>query len=378
MARAPINGSTLKWARESLNMDRDELGKVINVSGDRIEAFERGDQPTFKQLLKIANKLDRSAAFFFAPPPEVSDMPEIVDFRGHSGDEISTILNREKRRANQYRASFLELAPEWRETPAIDSFGYREAGKRSQEFRKQLGLTDMFRPPSREPNQVFNFWRDILEQNGFLVFQTTRVPFREFRGFSISYARLPVIVVNGSDAPNGKVFTLFHEVAHIANRTSGLCVLDEGISEEAVANAFSANFLMPRQQIEAIAPRVSEFDGDPIAMSETVASECRVSVIAAGVRLRSLNLLTDEQLQVVWDRSDEVWQMNRDRQKSKPGSPPHWRMRMRDLGMPYVGTVTEALDDGRVSLIDATYLMNARLPTVYQMIDEYRRNGGRK
>lgn len=234
----------------------------------------------------------------------------------------------------------------------------------------------MFRPPSRDPNQVFNFWRDILEQSGFLVFQTTRVPFREFRGFSISYAKLPIIVVNGSDAANGKVFTLFHEVAHIANRTSGLCVLDEGVSEEAIANAFSANFLMPRQQIERMMPRIAEFKGDPVAMSESVAAECRVSMIAAGVRLRSLNLLTNEQLQTVWDRSDEVWKMNRDRQRSKAGSPPHWRMRMRDLGRPYVGSVTEAIEDGRVSLVDATYLMNARLPAVYEIIHEYRRNGG--
>ena len=43
----------------------------------------------------------------------------------------------------------------------------------------------------------------------------------------------------------GRTFTLFHEVAHLINRTSGLCALREFVDEEAIANNFAANFLMP-------------------------------------------------------------------------------------------------------------------------------------
>ena len=378
MARAPINGSTLKWARESLHMEREELGRSANLSADRISEFEEGEQPTFKQLLKLAVKLDRSAAFFFAPPPNVSDTPETVDFRGRGDQSASPLLTREIRRANQYRQSFLELTPEWHETKRVGSIARDTTEVRAREFRDAVGLTEAFAPPSREPNQVFNFWRDVLEQAGYLVFQTTRIHLKEFRGLSINHAKLPIIVVNGSDAPNGKVFTLFHEVAHLANRTSGLCILDEDNGEEAIANTFAADFLMPRRRVKHIEPRLRALGKDYVGMSELVAHEFRVSTLAAGVRLKALEYLDDTQLQDLWDISDANWQRNRDQLKSKRGSPPHWRMRMRDLGRTYVGTVSEALDDGRVSLVDATYLMNARLPAVNEMINDYRRNEGRE
>ena len=378
MARAPIDGSTLKWARESINMEREELARAINVSAERIAELEEGEQPTFKQLLKLANKLDRSAAFFFAKPPEEHDVPETVDFRGKSDPEISSVLAKELRRVNQYRASFLELTSEWYTTKQLERVTWDNVEKRASEFRQHLGLTEFFAPPTREPQKVFNFWREALEQAGYLIFQTTRINIKEFRGFSINHAKLPIIVVNGSDAPNGKAFTLFHEVCHIANRTSGLCILNERINEEALANSFAANFLMPRPQVQQLEKRIREHTNDHIAMSDLVAQECRVSTLAAGIRLRTLNYLNESQLKEIWEESDEKWKRNRDRLKSRPGGPPPWRTRMRDLGPAYVGTVAEAVDDGRVSLLDATYLMNARLPTVSAMIEDYRHNEGRE
>lgn len=378
MARAPIQGETLRWARESLHMDREELGRAANVSADRVAEFEEGEQPTFKQLLKLAGKLDRSAAFFFAIPPTKSDTPETVDFRGKSEDAASPLLTREIRRVNQYRQSFLELTPEWHETKSLDRITRSNTKQRAKEFRSRLGLTEEFAPPSKEPNQVFNFWKDILEQAGYLIFQTTRIKLREFRGFSISHTRLPIIVVNGSDAPNGKVFTLFHEIAHLANRTNGLCILDEDVKEEAIANSFAAEFLMPRTLLDAINARLQSLGEDHVRMTDLVAHECRVSTLAAGIRLKSVGRINDEQLQEIRDMSDENWQRSRDQLKSKKGNPPHWLLRKRDLGQVYVGSVTEALDDGRVSLLDATYLLNARLPAVNEIISDYRRNEGRE
>ena len=49
----------------------------------------------------------------------------------------------------------------------------------------------------------------------------------------------------------GRTFTLFHEVAHLINRTSGLCALREFVDEEAIANNFAANFLMPESAVRA-------------------------------------------------------------------------------------------------------------------------------
>ncbi|WP_309132995.1 hypothetical protein [Brevibacterium sp.] len=49
MARAPIDGSTLRWARELGRVPREELAKALGVEPERIDAFESEEgQPTFR------------------------------------------------------------------------------------------------------------------------------------------------------------------------------------------------------------------------------------------------------------------------------------------------------------------------------------------
>ena len=48
-----------------------------------------------------------------------------------------------------------------------------------------------------------------------LVFQTDEVGLEEMRGTSVAHGPLPVIVLNNTDAPHGRLFTLLHEFIHI-------------------------------------------------------------------------------------------------------------------------------------------------------------------
>lgn len=86
MAHAPINGSTLRWTRKTMLVEREELARAAGTSEKRIAEFQTGKStPTLRQLESFAKKLDRTPAFFFAPPPDESDVPDTADFRG-SGD----------------------------------------------------------------------------------------------------------------------------------------------------------------------------------------------------------------------------------------------------------------------------------------------------
>jgi Zn-dependent peptidase ImmA (M78 family) len=179
-------------------------------------------------------------------------------------------------------------------------------------------------------------------------------------------------LVNGGDSPAGKTFTIFHELAHLINRTSGLCALHDFIDEEAVANNFAANFLMPEAAVRRIVKQKSE----PLEAVEQLAKYFKVSTLAAAVRLRRLHLIGDENLNQVKVISEEKWDRAREASKQKEGFVPPWRLRYRDLGATYIGTVARAIEDQRVDLVDATYLLNARLPLVEQILEEYYRTGG--
>lgn len=371
MARAPINGSTLRWARETMFVERGELARAAHTSEGRIAEFETGDaRPTLRQLENIANKLDRTPAFFFTDPPDESDVPDTADFRAGNGEPIPPLLAREMRRAEQHRDTVLELEGRPEKPALVGAINRRNLAARANEMRDLLGLTEDFAPPGGRDNRVLSFWRGLLERHGFLTFQATRVELAVFRGLSIHHDVLPIILLNGADSNNGKIFTLFHEVAHLANRTNGMCVLSDDVNEESIANAFAADFLMPRSQVDRIA---SSAGGTALERAEAMAEALKVSVLAAGVRLRTLDLISDEDLESIRLESDRRWEESR---RKRGGGPDPWRVRYRDLGSGYVGVVARALEDERVDLLDVSYLMNARIPMAKQMIDEYHRTEG--
>ena len=370
--RVPIQGQKLRWARELAWFDTSEIGKAAGVSAAQIDAFEEGDaEPTYRQLVLMSKKLDRPAAFFLAPPPAEPDVPQTADFRGNQDNSLTGELVREMKRAESHREAMLDLVGQPSASPRLQKIDRNSVNSRARELRDMLGLTELFRPPESQPYAVFNFWRGLLESHGYLVFQTTGVDLSVFRGLSIQHDVLPVILLNGADSANGRVFTLFHEVAHLANRTSGLCVLNEQVDEEAVCNAFAATFLMPEARVRAL---LSNVDADDRV--DTLAAEFRVSLLAAAVRLRSLGMLDASDLDEVRRSSDENWKREREKQAQGSGFVPPWRLRYRDLGSTYVGAVAQAIEEDRVDWLGATYLLNARLPMVEQMFEEYYRTGG--
>lgn len=371
-ARAPINPDALTWAREVSHVTVEELARALIVKPGRVTEFEGGDaRPTFRQLTLMAARLDRPLGFFFAPPPAVPDVPETADFRGRGDDELPADLAREMRRAEQHRDAMLDLGGVPSRRITTGAIGWKTVAVSAAALRQSFGLRDTFVPPESQNNQVFNFWRGLLEENGVLIFQTTGISLDTFRGLSVHHDELPLILVNGADSAAGRTFTLFHEVAHLISWTSGLCVLRESVDEEALANSFAANFLMPES---AVWDHLSDTQ-EPMAATEQLARHFRVSPLAAAVRLRRLDVIGDDDLEAVRSASDENWQRARDAQKQKKSFVPPWRLRYRDLGPTYIGAVARALEDGRVDWVDATYLLNARLPMVDRMLDEYYRTG---
>lgn len=370
--RVPINGSTLAWARNVLGIDQEALAKAAGVKPERLAAFENGEaQPTYNQATALAKRLDRPLAFLFVPPPNESDVPATLDFRGRLLGDLPEQLNREIRRAEDHRNALLDLESLER-APELEHVTKVNAEARAAEFRETLGLNPTFVPPAGNSSQIFNFWRGLLESHGYLIFQTTGIDLEVFKGLSIEHDRLPIIIVNGGDANNSKIFTLFHEVAHIANRTSGVCLLDDDVREEALANKFAANCLMPREQVE----RLVTSNLGALTEPELVAAHFKVSLLASAIRLRTLDRLSERELAKIRSETADAWQEFRKAQKHSKGFPPPWRLRWRDLGGNYVGTIARAVDSRRIGLIDATYLLDARLPTVDRLFAEYYRTGG--
>jgi Zn-dependent peptidase ImmA (M78 family)/transcriptional regulator with XRE-family HTH domain len=368
--RVPINGSTLRWARNLSHMTEEELGRAAGISANRIIEIEDGAEgPTYVQTRKMAKKLDRPAAFFLIPPPATADIPVTADFRGR-GDEMPSLLAREIKRAEAHRRTLDDLEGIASPPPLPSQVSWQSIIENATAARHALGIEISTVPHTALGNPSFNYWRGLLERAGLVIFQTTGIGLDTYRGLSIHHETRPIILLNGADSAGGKIFTLFHEMAHLVNRTSGLCLLEERNTDEALCNAFAAEFLMPTSEIQRIAS-----GPEPSDEVTRVAHHFRVSKLAAAIKLKSMNRLTEAELEIVRSESDAEWQRNRERLAESDGVPPQWSLRLRDLGQSYTSSVFRALENQRISMLDATYLLDAKVPTIEKMMRGFHRPG---
>lgn len=83
-----------------------------------------------------------------------------------------------------------------------------------------------------------------------------RVAVSEFGGLSVSYSLTPAILVNPKDAISGRLFTMLHEVVHIALNQNGICspqydTEESGKEIERFCNRVAAEVLIPRSVFSA-------------------------------------------------------------------------------------------------------------------------------
>jgi hypothetical protein len=112
-------------------------------------------------------------------------------------------------------------------------------------------------------------------------------------------------------------------------------------------------------------------DQDPIEALPGLATAFRTSQSAVAIRLRTLGIIDqptlDGQLAIAVRLGRERRERAKARAKERSGGPPHHIVHLRNLSLNYVSTVLDALDDRRISAVDATYYLESKLPTIDRM-----------
>lgn len=230
---ALINPELLVWARRNAGFSIEEAAEKVRVSADRFYSWESGDlKPTIVQLRKLANVFKRPLAVFY-----LSDVPEdfqpLRDFRTLPTDitlPASPQLRVEIRKARYRREVALELYESLGEEPPKFDFAISPSDDTesvASEVRTLLGIDIEQQYLWSNPYEAFNSWRTAFEKSGLLVFQVRGVEIETIRGFSISDTPLPVVSINIKDSPRARIFSLLHELIHIALDEGGICDFHE-------------------------------------------------------------------------------------------------------------------------------------------------------
>ena len=228
--KALITPEVLKWARERrIRLEIDYAAKRLKIKPEDLEAWENGtEQPTFAQLKKIAKLYKTHISIFYLSEPP-TDFQPLTDYRVLTeqfvtDEEQVYRLNANIIEAFERRETLIELY-ELLEEPAPEvTLNVDRNSNLRQVARKTTEFLEFNRAQLQSANDQYaalKFWKQIIEAKGILVCQTSvnthlSVELETVRGFCIAQRPFPVIVVNPKDSPYGRIFTLIHELVHIA------------------------------------------------------------------------------------------------------------------------------------------------------------------
>lgn len=205
----------------------DVANHISGFRSEVIDKWERGEElPSITEAKKLANLYKVPFATFYLSNPPEKKTKAYTDRRTYNDTvyrETSYELESEIGRITGNRQIIVNLSDdtEYRSLPSV---GPKLSEKQIADvIRKYFELDLPFKNKSAYRNNGFNYYRALLEHYGIMVAQITGVSLSEMRGISMYYDTFPIIAINNKDFERAKVFSLFHEVAHLVRRSSSLC-----------------------------------------------------------------------------------------------------------------------------------------------------------
>jgi Zn-dependent peptidase ImmA (M78 family) len=301
--RVSVAPQMLRWARARSGRSIAELVKRF----PKLPDWEAGTAlPTMRQLDDYAQATYTPVGFMFLSQPPVETLP-IPDFRTFGDkavrtptpDLLDTIYACEERQ--EWYREFADV----RGDQPVDLVGSmsldRAPVEAASELREVLGFglarrvefstwTDALRGLSEHAEDV----GVLVMINGIVGANTHRkLDPEEFRGFALVDDLAPLVFVNGADTKSAQIFTLAHELSHVALGGSAvsrpdLADIEPGGETERWCNQVAAELLVPIVSIS----QEYRHDEDLTVQLERLARYYKVSTLVVLRRVFDAGFLT--------------------------------------------------------------------------------------
>lgn len=367
---AAVKPAVLKWARESSGSSVEEAARRVRVSPSTFAQWETaGGSLRLGRLRALADYFKRPLAALLLPqPPPEPALP--TDFRMLPGPsrhfERPTRLGIRRAMRLQALAQDLTQALKHDVTPLIGQAQLSDDPEAvADRERQRLGIGIDAQFSWKNPWQALRTWRAAVESKNLLVLQLP-MPVEDVRGFSLSEAAPFAIVMSSSDAVQARIFTLFHEYAHLLLKEPGICVPEPALrasgplaTVEQWCNRFAGALLVPGPDLASIigtrAPIRSE--RELMAAAEEGARQFRVSRLVVLRRLLDAGFASKPHFrQVAQDltRKQKV-------RKAGGGAADPARRCLAENGRVFTSLVLEARSRGLINYSDVADYLGLRL-----------------
>ncbi len=359
-----INPDILLWARQESGYSIEEVAKKLSVDPERYKRWEQeGKNIPFGKLRNIASYYKRQVAVFFLPKvPDKIKKPK--DFRNLSPND--SLLSKEVLLTLRRSAYLQKIAKDLEgENYWNKKLGWlKEIEKINNEqsvinrLRELMGIDIEQQLKWKTESDAYRNWRMSIEEKlGILVFQFP-MPLEEIQGFCMIDSLPYVIVTNSNHSYTGRIFTIFHELAHIIRHQSGMCLIDkidQSQKEELACNTFAGNFLAP---VNYIVPT------DDLKEIEKYSRKLKISREVYLRRLKEENLISDVKFYILLDKIKSTYKT---KTKSKRFVLPEVKSRA-SRGETFYNIVFDALDANRINYTNAAHALGLRVNSLINEI----------
>lgn len=368
---AYVNHEMLKWARSEtpFKTPYDAETYIAGIKGASIEAWENGDDyPSITEAKKLASAYHVPFACFFLSAPPDKKIKRYTDRRTMSGTiygEASYELWSEIDRVIGNREKLMELTDDswWMELPVCSENA--TVDEIANAIRHFLGITLPFKNKSVYKN-AFNYYRSIFEHHGIIVAQVSGVSLHEMKGLSIYHDKCSIIAVNNKDYERAKVFSLFHEMAHLIRRSSSLCLIDfdeRNDEEEKICDKIAAAVLLPESAVRSVTKSIKAKHSEWSSLClQSIGDKFGVSSVTVLRRLHELGVILNKEYYAIYDCLNEEFEANREIIEATKGSksiPISYHIRyLNQQGYLYPRAVVDAHARGEISFGEMCRTLN--------------------
>jgi Zn-dependent peptidase ImmA (M78 family) len=272
MSHVEVAPEILRWAVERSGKEPETLARRF----PKLNAWMVGEAaPTFRQLEDFAAATYTPFGYFFlaAPPEEPLPIPDFRTRRAEalrrpSGDLLDTVYL-----CQQRQAWFEEFAREERldPVPLVGSLTRATpVADAARTIREAIQFDLDQRGQDRTWSEALRRMILAVEDAGILIMVSgivgsnthRKLDPEEFRGFALADSHAPLIFVNGADSKAAQMFTIAHELAHLALGESALSDAQASVFPDEVTerwcNQVAAEVLVPmavlQEELQAAEP----------------------------------------------------------------------------------------------------------------------------
>ena len=378
---AKLNPEVIKWAIHRSGLTDEQVLKAFPKLSQWIDGSH---PPTFKQLNKFAAKTHVTVRELFADSlPDYA--LQIADFRTVDDtpttdpspelfDTVETMMRRQSWLKGYFisqgydRVSFVGSYTEMpHDNDTIVAL--------AKDIRRLLGIDEHWAAAFDTVDAALKFFKDRIEAagvsvviNGVVNDNTHRkLKVDEFRGFVLSDEIAPVIFINGRDVKSAQIFTLAHELCHLAYAQTGVSNMpeddDSAEGMERFCNAVAAEVLVPKSMLRNA---WDSMPGSSYDKTKALARACKVNFIVVARKARDEGIVDGDCYAALWKRYDSE-RPGPSKKKGKGGD--YYNTKRYKLGNVFSDAIFAAVHSNFISYRDAYDLTGMTAPSFSQYFE---------